>query len=249
MLTGFQLFRHSQIDGNLVSLDECQRLKGWQEPTQAHLNMILKLAECSIARRLVAADLVAACLQGNPKNRLQSMDHVLEHPFFAEDDQELPMYLSLSHRYLPISFSGFPIFLLLFPKNVNPVSVPQAPCATLSLSRLCLFPVLPSLLYLFFYAFVVMLVTNIKQLISLFNRTTSSLMMRSASVMQSLSMDRSTDPAIVDGFGPLNADVMPDVILSYNTSTTRTMKRLRSNLNMLGISTADGSQVPPGMDW
>ena len=62
-------------------------------------------------------------------------------------------------------------------------------------------------------------------------------------------MDRSTDPAIVDGFGPLNADVMPDVILSYNTSTTRTMKRLRSNLNMLGISTADGSQVPPGMDW
>jgi len=40
-----------------------------------------------------------------------------------------------------------------------------------------------------------------------------------------------------------------DVIFSYRTIDAAEMMRLRQFLNVIGIKTADGSQVPPGEDW
>ena len=41
----------------------------------------------------------------------------------------------------------------------------------------------------------------------------------------------------------------PDVIISYQSTQVAQMKRLRRALNVLGITTADGTQVPAGEDW
>ena len=143
MCAGQDLFPKDINDDTIAARADRESLQSWIEPKSDVLEHVFSTASAmgkvTAMGRLMAQDIIALCLQGNPSDRPKTMAEVLSHPFFGD---ELPPY-----------------------------------------------PVLP--------------------------------------------------PHLGGN----------DIIFSYQSTQVALLHRTRRFLNAIGITTADGTQVPPGADW
>ena len=80
LFTGASLFAKDVNDDCCVHLSDCEKLASWVELSLEQLNTVFPT--CDSTTRLLAQDLLALLLTGEPSHRPSSMDQVLNHPFF-----------------------------------------------------------------------------------------------------------------------------------------------------------------------
>ena len=76
LLTGSPLLNYSSSTEKLQQYDK-DSLSVWKEPSTSKLKMVLSDAPVSPIRRLLARDLVCCCLEGDAKDRIDTMQQVL----------------------------------------------------------------------------------------------------------------------------------------------------------------------------
>jgi len=94
LCSGFDLHKKDLNDDLISSAADRELLSSWSAPTPEQLDHVLGGLHdnglITTFRWVVARDLVLWCLQGNPRMRPRSMEEVLSHRFFGENDLVLP---------------------------------------------------------------------------------------------------------------------------------------------------------------